>query len=187
MSTRITKQKGFTIVELLVSIAIFAVVTTFGVTVFLRSLRAQRSVVALIAASDNASLAIEAIAREIRRGRDFRADNLLNSDNATELSFFNADQKEIVYRFDGGANDDKGAIMRAENNTGFYPITANNIVVEDARFALANIDRAGNPILPRITISIRLGASDRDVVGVVNEIHTTVSSRGLNNPLPPGQ
>lgn len=170
-------QRGFTIVELLVSIAIFALVTSVGVTVFLRSLRAQRSVVSLISANDNASLAIEAIARELRRGRNF-ATNVAG----TELSFVNAEQRDIVYRYDG--SDGVKAIMRQENGGGFYPVTAKNIVVEEARFLVQN-SMGGRPILPRITMSIKLGTKDRDILDVTTEIHTTVSSRGLNNPPPP--
>jgi len=172
---KITSQKGFTIVELLVSIAIFSLVTSFGVTVFIRSLRAQRSVVALISANDNASLAIEAIAREIRRGRGFNTNGYASTDSP-EIRFFNAEQHDITYRYDSSLK----AITRDEDGTGFYPITAKNIVVEGAHFALQNAET-----LPRITMAIRLGSKDRDIADVVTEIHTTVSSRGLNNPLPP--
>ncbi|MDO8602028.1 MAG: type II secretion system protein [bacterium] len=164
-------MRGFTIVELLISIAIFSLVTSFGVTVFVRSLRAQRSVVALISANDNASLAIEAIAGELRRGRNFSA-------NDSELSFINAAQKEVVYRFEAGDSEAgiPGAITRSECSTGFYPVTAPNIVVEEAHFLVSGIEA-----LPKITMSIKLGAQDRDINGVTTVIHTTVSSRGLNN------
>jgi prepilin-type N-terminal cleavage/methylation domain-containing protein len=173
---KLHSQRGFTIVELLVSIAIFALVTSVGVTVFLRSLRAQRSVVALISANDNASLAIEAIARELRRGRGFQT-----SLSGTELSFVNAEQRNIDYRYDG--SDGVKAIMRRENSGAWYPVTAKNIVVEEARF-LVQDDFGGRPILPRITMAIKLGTKDRDILDVTTEIHTTVSSRGLNNPPP---
>ncbi len=175
---------GFTIVELLVAIAIFTVVTSFAVTVFVRSLRAQRSVVALIAANDNASLAIEAISREIRRGRDFSAD----AGFGTWLRFYNADQNEVIYRFekevDANGMVTGGQIMRSENGGGYHSVTAKNVVIEAAHFAVRN-DIGGRPILPRITMSFRVAARDRDLVGATTNIHTTVSSRGLNNPTPP--
>jgi prepilin-type N-terminal cleavage/methylation domain-containing protein len=170
--------RGFTIIELLVSIAIFSLVTSFGVTVFVRSLRAQRSVVSLISANDNTSLAIEAIARELRRGRNFSSSPL-----GTELSFINAEQKEVIYRLEH--NEEMKAITRSEDDGfSFYPVTAKNIVVEDAHFLVQN-EMGGRTILPRITMSIKIGTKDRDIANVVTEIHTTVSSRGLNNPLPP--
>lgn len=166
-------QRGFTIVELLVSITIFSLITSFAVTVFIRSLRAQRSVVALISANDNVSLAIEAIARELRRGRDFSGNGFALSDSP-ELRFFNAEQKEVIYRYDSSLQ----AITRSENGGVFSRVTAPNIVVEGAHFAIQGSS------LPRITISIKLGSKDRDIADVVTEIHTTVSSRGLNNPPP---
>jgi len=167
--------RGFTIVELLVSIAIFSLVTSFGVTVFIRSLRAQRSVVALISANDNASLAIEAVAREIRRGRDF------STSGDGELRFFNAEQHEVRYRFESQSH----SITRSDNGTGFFPVTAKNIVVEDAHFLVSDGD-ALRTMMPRVTISLRLGSPDRDIKEATTEIHTTVSSRGLNNPVPSG-
>lgn len=171
-------QRGFTIVELLVSIAIFSVVTSFGVSVFVRSLRAQRSVVSLISASDNASLAIESIARELRRGRDFETE----SNGGPWLRFINAEQKEIEYWFNN--TDTEHEIMRSENGGTPYPVTAKNIIVKNAHFFVQN-DLQNRTIMPRITMSITLGTSDRDITDIVTQIHTTVSSRGLNNPLPP--
>lgn len=175
-SDTIRSSRGFTIVELLVSIAIFSLITSFGVSVFVRALRAQRSVVSLISANDNASLAIEAIAREIRRGRDF---SMLAF--GSELRFFNAEQREVRYRFDA----DQQAIVRNEDGTGFFRVTADNVVVTRARFEVQNTDSSGNIILPRVSMSIRLGAPDRDVNEFFTDLHTTVGSRGLNNPLPP--
>jgi len=175
--------RGFTIVELLVSIAIFSLVTSFGVTVFVRSLRAQRSVVALISANDNASLAIEAVAREIRRGRDFSGDNGADSSDSKTLRFFNAEQHEVIYRFE--VTNGEHALTRSDNGSNYFPVTAKNIVVEEGTFAIRNTSN-GRPSLPRVTIAMRIGSPDRDIQGATTQIHTTVSSRGLNNPVPSG-
>ncbi len=175
-SLKLKASPGFTIVELLVSIAIFAVIVSFSVSTFVRALRSQRSVVALISANDNASLAIEAISRELRRGRGFIGDGFNRS-----VTFFNADQREIVYSYDNTEH----AIMRREDNGIPARVTAPNVVVESAHFEVRDTDSSNDPILPRITMSFKIGTDSRDLLDVTTDIHTTVSSRGLNNPIPP--
>ena len=86
-------KKGFTMIELLVAMGLFVVVMGIASTVFVQSLRAQRSIVALMAANDNASLSLEQMMREIRTGSNF-----LTNNDQTELVFFSQRQKDEVRR-----------------------------------------------------------------------------------------
>jgi prepilin-type N-terminal cleavage/methylation domain-containing protein len=71
MINKSNNNKGFTIVELLIAVALFSVVISITSGVFIRSLRTQRIITSFIAANSNASLAMEQMAREIRTGQDF--------------------------------------------------------------------------------------------------------------------
>jgi len=78
LQAKISKLKayqGFTLVELLVAITIFVVVMAIASNLFIGALRAQKSVVDLIAVNDNISLALERIGREIRVGNSFSANS----------------------------------------------------------------------------------------------------------------
>src|SRR6266481_282847 len=64
-------QKGFTIVELLIAIALFSVFSAIGVGGFINALHTQRQVSSLLAVQGNASEAIEELTRDVRTGRLF--------------------------------------------------------------------------------------------------------------------
>ena len=64
-------RSAFTLVEMLVAIALFSVVVSIAVGGFTRALRTQRQVIALIAANSNMSLALEQMAREMRTSINF--------------------------------------------------------------------------------------------------------------------
>ena len=86
------KRHGFTIIELLIAMGLFAILISVVSGIFVRSLRAQRVTVALIAANNNASLAIEQMAREIRTGQSFSA-------VIDQLRFINAKGETVTYRW----------------------------------------------------------------------------------------
>ena len=89
-------NKGFTIVELLIAMSIFIILTSITAGGFINVLRNQRIVVALMAANDNMGLTIEQIAREIRTGYNFC------KVSESKFQFVNADDEVIRYGFDSG-------------------------------------------------------------------------------------
>ena len=78
------------------ALSFFIVFTVIASGSFIRALRTQRAIVALIAANDNANLSIEQIAREIRTGSNF---SLAGND----LNFSNANI-QVIYRLNSSTN-----------------------------------------------------------------------------------
>ncbi len=78
-SPNASMKRGFTLVELLVTIAIFSVVVTIATAGFVNSLRTQRQVASLISTQSNASLVLEQMARQIRTGFLFCHDRGVNN------------------------------------------------------------------------------------------------------------
>jgi len=155
------KRKGFTMVELLVSMSLFVIVISITSGVFIRSLRTQRISVALIAANSNVSLAIEQMAREMRTGQNFSVSG------GSEISFTNASGEAVVYRL---ANS---AIERRIGTGDYKKITASNVVIENLNFTLLS----DSSYSPRITITIGVSPANVSVSGIVINLQTTVSSR----------
>ncbi len=78
-----TMRKGFTLVELLVAIAVFAIVVTIASAGFVNALRTQRQVASLISTESNMTLVLEQMAREERTGYLFCHGLGSNSPNNT--------------------------------------------------------------------------------------------------------
>jgi prepilin-type N-terminal cleavage/methylation domain-containing protein len=180
-------QKGFTLIELLIAMSLFVVFISIASGGFVRALRTQRAIVALMAVNDNASLALEQMSREIRTGYNFcTKDNPVNSlsngeflDCAklpyNELMFVNASNKVVFYRLENGA------IFREVLDGTNEKITGDNVRVRNFNIKLMGNKKAdGFP--PRITISISV--SPESDISYLNDIYTnvqsTISSRSLD-------
>jgi len=66
-----TKQKGFTLIEMMVAISIFAIVVTIGTSGLLAMNTAYKKTRSQRAAFDSMNFVMESMVREIRTGREF--------------------------------------------------------------------------------------------------------------------
>jgi type II secretory pathway pseudopilin PulG len=173
---------GFTIAELLVAMGIFVILIGIVTGIFIGGFRTQRSLVSLIAANDNAGLALEQMGREMRTGVAASfcivdASLICNpsSTQGSAIGFTNAEAIPIVYRLDGTA------ISRREGASGsFEAITGNNVVIRNLLFLLSTPPPAP-PVTwpPRITITLSVGSPEASLANIVTNIQTTVSGRNL--------
>lgn len=163
--SKIKIQSGFTLVEMLVAVTLFIIIISVTAGVFINSLRTQQAVIALISANDNASLALEQMAREIRTGSQFTADR-----NGSRLSFVSQKYGRVVYSFNVQTN----AIER--NN---LPLTGNNVKVDYLYFDLLGAG-VGDGKSTRVTIRLGVSSTDSRVRDIVVPLQTTISSRQLD-------
>ncbi len=155
--------RGFTIIELLIAMTLFIIITTIAVTIFTRTLRAQNATVGLIGINDNASLTMEEIVREVRTGSEF------SIGGEGELLFTNAKGEAVSYY----RSDSK--IIR-ETVVGAVPLTAENIRVTRLVFELTG----GTESAPaRVTVSMTVGSFARDLTEIFTTMQTTISPRLL--------
>jgi prepilin-type N-terminal cleavage/methylation domain-containing protein len=195
-------KKGFTLVEMLITVSLFAIIVTIAVGGFLNAERTQRQVSSLISAQSNVSLALEQMSRDIRTGYLFchdpgvdtyssRCDDLNNpslpacevvSSSSTSptwtcpsLDFYDADGNHINYSWDGGA------LTESVNSSTPQSITGNGVSVRYLQFQLFG-QTEGDHRPPRITISLGIAASSTDpaVENDVFNLETTVSARTID-------
>ena len=176
------KGAGFTLIELLVSMGIFSILLALVVNIFITSLRTQRSMVALMNTNDNASLALEQMARELRTGFNFVIGDPLpglctiigvtSGQAGDKLSFCNAGDKVVTYRLDNSE------LQRKIGSDNFLSITAPNVKIGRLNFNLAHLGLAGSwP--PRIVINMAVSPKGTDLEGFITNIQTTVSGRNI--------
>ncbi len=164
--------RAFTVIELLVAMGLFIILMGIAAGSFIRAMRTQRAIVALMAANDNASLTLEQMAREIRTGSNFI------KLSETELRFDNAYTVPVVYRLEGGA------VERGTTDINFITtykkITADNVKVNNFVIKLFG-QNPGDGYPPRITISISATGINSFLEGVSTNIQTTISARILDS------
>jgi len=155
-------------VELLVAMSIFTIVVSIATGIFVRSLRTQRNIINLMAINDNASLAIEQMAREIRTGIKF------SSPTETELNFTNYLNQAVTYRL----NQSTLALERGVGGD-FKPITASEVKIKKLRFILMG-EQPNDGLATRVTVILSIGSDQRDLKDISTNIQTTVSARNFD-------
>ncbi|MFA5934475.1 MAG: prepilin-type N-terminal cleavage/methylation domain-containing protein [Candidatus Paceibacterota bacterium] len=78
-------QKGFTLVEMLVSIAVFMSVMVVAVGAFISIINANRKSQAMKSVVDNVTFAVDSISRSIKVGNDYRCTESTNANGNPEF------------------------------------------------------------------------------------------------------
>jgi prepilin-type N-terminal cleavage/methylation domain-containing protein len=149
------KTRGFTLIELAISLGVFAMIMGISAAILLNSLRMTRFVANQAQAVDNMSLAIERIVREMRTGSNI--DDVEGF--VSQITFTNYEGARITYSFCG--------TRICRNN---QPITLDGIIIKGGFY----VTDFGNTKTPRITISAGATNAKGQLFG---SIQTAVSAR----------
>lgn len=183
-------KKGFSLIELIVGMGIFSVVSIVAISSFLLSVRAHRIILAEKEVSESVNFALEFMSRQMRVVQKFdgsvtcsgltSGETFYNPTDTTEVRFINSQDKCIRFFL---ASD---SIMY-ENTTDLTGnISLTNISIVDIKslnfFLQGQLD--SDLEQPRVTIAIEAGGvgPSAEEQGVSFEIQTTVSSRALDVP-----
>jgi prepilin-type N-terminal cleavage/methylation domain-containing protein len=197
-------SSGFTLVELLVAIALFSILVSIAAGGFVRALRSEREVSAMMSAESNVGIALEEMTREMRTGYLFCHDPgssdpstdgspscssscTLVSDGTTPatetwtcsnfIEFYNANGERVDYELQNGVlerSDD------AEDNGAFTALTSSNVSTTYLGFTIfGNLE--SDYWNPRITIAIGVQPNDNTVSWPTANLETTVSARGFDS------
>lgn len=162
------KKKGFTLLELLIAIAIFIIVISVIVSLFVSALKGQRRAIASQNVQDNARYLLSFIAKEVRMSD-------LQAADPYSISITRPDGESVDYIF----NNSNETIERFDS-VGGGPVNSENVTVT-GRF---NVLGLGDLDLyqPRVTIIMKVETTDPDDAEV--SVQTTLSPRNLEIPSP---
>lgn len=154
------QKSGFTLVELMVSVSIFAVVATMSVSTLLIMIDANRKAQALAGAMTNVSFVADSITRNIRTGYDYYCDG---SGSISALPAMGATNdcsggNNIVFTAEltsdrVGYRLDNGAIQRKINNGSWLQVTSNDVVINAFEVTVVNSEDyygEGNAFQPKV-------------------------------------
>ena len=165
--------RAFTLIELMVSIAIFGIIVTVGIGSVVSVTQAHRNALAQQASIDTVSFVFESMARQIRTGDNYACLSSVGNEWCEGISFNDQEREResIEYRY-----QDNNIIIEREDNTSFSLVSdADDVRVSGARFRLA-CTGISDDCQPRVSIHAEI-----DIRGGEDTMYvqTTVTQRAL--------
>ena len=181
--------KAFTLGELLVAMSLFTILVSIAAGGFVKAMKTQRTLTALMAANDNVSLVVEQIAREMRTGYRFCTESspLRISDDpereeecrslaSNEIMFVNSKNETVFYKIENGFIRRAVSSIFPERGNNYKEITGNNVSIKDFRINLMG-NQPNDNLPPRITIFFSVAPRGPNLEDITTNIQTTISSR----------
>ena len=158
--------RGFTLIELMVSVTLFAIIMLICVGALLALVAANRKAQALQSVMNNLNIALDGMVRSVRMGSDYDgsvgcsggANGAYPHDCAngsTQLSFQpygSSSGPRWVYRFTEDSNGN-GQIEKSEGSE-FIPITASEVSIDEMYFYVVGTN-AHDTVQPKIVIVVK--------------------------------
>jgi len=156
-------QRGFTLIEMVVSVALFAIVMTICVDVLLSLVNANRKAQALQSVMNNLDIALDGMVRPIREGSNFHCGAGLNtspqdctagSNSFAFEPFGNADSDPPwVFSYAPDSNG-VGRIYKSEDGGAPIAVTAPEVSIDDMEFFVVGTT-PGDTTQPKVIIVIK--------------------------------
>lgn len=161
-------MKGFTLIEILVSVSIFATVMVMSLGALLAMSESNRKVETMKSVINTLNFALDSMSRSIRTGHTYECGPTMvpfsgdptrtscSSTPSTKFAYKNADGNVVAYCLGTpsvGCSAGGKSILRSENNGTLMPITSKEVVVETLNFYVIGAP-TGDSIQPKVTILI---------------------------------
>lgn len=174
--SRSASEKGFTLLEMVISLGIFSIVIVTAVGAMLAVGNAQKKAALVQNIQDNLRFALESMTKEMRTGLDFKGDLPSGVPHAYDVFTFTQQNGTTVQycRLDG-------AIKKAKTPSGvceaseLHPVTDDSIVIDDLTFFL--FGEGANDGQPRVTVYVS-GYSQDVKLQTSFRMQTTVTQKG---------
>ena len=172
------KKQGFSLIEIMVSLAIFAIVVVVATGALLSTIDATKKAQATQTVLTNLNLALEGMTREIHTGSEYVVTDG-TSGVGSKISFKDKGNVDtVVYTFVGASGSDKGKITKQKGSGLEGVITAPEVNVKSLKFT--KIGGVSGVTQPRVFITVSGMAGNNIKYQTSFEIQTTVSQRKLN-------
>lgn len=182
-------QKGFTLLEMLISTAIFVIITMIALNIYTSILRANRKSLAITRLHRDSEVIMSALAKKIRQSLVDYTYNYTGAletgkipSPAIELALVDIDGVEYVFNLD--TDNDTIQVSVAEDDP--VDIPSGNVAITDLRFYVKPdtdpfpvIIPSQAPDFPRVTIVLEL--ESRQTAGIYSSslvVQQTVPQRG---------
>ncbi|MBP9856296.1 MAG: type II secretion system protein [Candidatus Pacebacteria bacterium] len=167
---QVNKQAGFTLVEMLVAVAIFVIVAMVVTSVFITLANANRKAQSIRLVMDNLNFAIDSVALKMREGSSYKCNTEGNdNEDCNQVNFYTVSNEQITYYLDGGR------IYSCYGGFGCTgtPITAPEVTINEFIVFIHRPEGGGRA---RAALLIK-GVASKGKTETTFNIQTTVSER----------
>lgn len=182
-------QRSFTLIEILVAIAIFTLVVAITTGLFISSIMVHRRSLASQTLLDETGYAFEYISRALRMARKDLEGNCLTAKNnyaliAGRLRFLNYQGKCEEFFLEGGQlNKAESEDATPPTSGQSLPLTSANLFVEKFNINPSGSWDQDDALQPRVTLSLTVKVvGQKPEAQPELEIQTTISQRNLDVP-----
>ena len=175
-------NKGFTLLEMVVAVGIFAIIVVSATAIFQSVVEGQKRAIAAHNTQENIQYIFESISKEIRNAKvnddtlpacpDIGAGKIFQLVSPSEIKFKNQAGQCVTYKLTGGAF----AISRVAPGSAdsFLPLTPNELAVTNLAFSLKPAPAYQEAVA--VVMTIENNSPDSRFRTPIN-MQTTVSSR----------
>ena len=168
-------KTGFTLIEMVVAVAVFTVVMVAGIGALVSMVDANRKAQSMRTVMDNLNFALENMTRSMRVGLDYHCGQVgdLNTPRDCAISsesfiaFTNFGGQRTIFRLNNG-NIEKSSDL----GVSYLGITAPEITIDELKFYVQG-SVAGDGLQPKILVIVKGSA------GVIGKSRTTFSLQTL--------
>jgi len=175
-------HKGFTLIEMMVSVSIFAIVLVVALGSILTILDSNRKARTLTEVMNNLNFSLETITRSVKTGVEPRIIGSTLEVVAIILAEDGFQRQTISYR-KNNTDSGRGFIERSVNNGLWHPITSDLVHIESFIVTLHGVSAAGNIddfSQPRTQVTISGEVEVSETISSAFTVQTTISQRKLN-------
>lgn len=179
-------QAGFTLVEMITAVAIFALVMVVAMGSLLNVLGANKQSQAIQTAVNNLNLAMEMMSREIRTGYNYHCgecsgsfcsdtQDCVSGDNSIAFEPYNGNlslyNDQVIFKL-----SDNQIFKSEDGGNSFLPLTSRELYLEDLTFIVVGSD-AYDEIHPKVLITTSGYVVSGSQTKTYFNLQTTVSQR----------
>lgn len=177
-------NRGFTLIEIMTAVSIFAVVMTISMGSILGVFDTNRKSEALKAVMDNLNLSVESMSREMRFGSRYSCEPSFPAPNPPTPQNCSFGGDSIAFRANNGDTIVyalvAGTIEKSINGGNFSPVTAEEINISDLTFYVLGA-LSGDSLQPKVLVKIKGTAGVKEVDQTDFTVQTLISQRALDD------
>jgi type II secretion system protein J len=170
--------KGFSLVEILVSIAIFSLVVVVATGALISLMDANRKAQSLKSVMNNLNFALENMSRSIRLGTQFQCGGERNCpEGGGDFSFTDSKGNVVSYSFGTDENGIGRLYRQDSDDVEWVPVTAPEAKIENMRFYVTGAGSETPSRQPRVLLVLQGYAGTKEKSRTYFNVQTGITQR----------